>query len=390
MACRISGSTRAIVKLFPINDITSCPPFGADFISGLIMAKASVTQRYFDSTPAGEAVTLFCLDNGKGMSVDIINFGGIITAIRVPDREGKIADVALGFDELEPYLGAAPYFGALIGRFGNRIANGRFELDGQSFQLEVNNPPNHLHGGVTGFDKVIWHPTPFVTADAAGLRLFYLSRNGDQGYPGNLQVTVTYQLGADNALLVDYHAITDAATPINLTQHSYFNLAGKGDILDHQLWIDAAAITPVDERLIPTGELMAVTDTPFDFSTPKRVGQEIDADHAQLVFAGGYDHNYVLNKPQPGALSLAARVVEPVSGRVLEVLTEEPGVQFYAGNFLDGTLQGRGKVYGKRSGLCLEPQHYPDSPNQPGFPSTILRPGDEYTTRTLFRFPAPV
>lgn len=350
------------------------------------MATASVTQRYFDTTPAGEAVTLFCLDNGNGMSVDIINFGGIITSIRVPDRDGQLADVALGFDTLEPYLGAAPYFGALIGRFGNRIADGRFELDGQVFQLDVNNAPNHLHGGVTGFDKVIWYPTPFVTEDDAGLKLFYFSRNGDQGYPGNLQVTVTYRLSRNNELLVDYHATTDAATPINLTQHSYFNLSGAGDILGHEMWIDADAITPVNANLIPTGELMPVAGSVFDFKSPKPVGQDIDADHEQLAFAGGYDHNYVLNKAQQGLLTLAARVTEPVSGRVLEVLTEEPAVQFYAGNFLDGSLAARGNVYSRRSGLCLEPQHFPDSPNQPNFPSVILQPGDEYTTRTIFRF----
>lgn len=350
------------------------------------MATASVTQRYFGTTPAGEAVTLYCLDNGTGMSVDIINFGGIITSIRVPDRDGKRADVALGFDTLEPYLVAAPYFGALIGRFGNRIANGRFELHGETFQLDVNNAPNHLHGGVTGFDKVVWHPTPFVTENDAGLKLFYLSRNGDQGYPGNLQVTVTYRLTADNALLVDYHAITDAPTPVNLTQHSYFNLAGGGDILGHGMWIDADAITAVNANLIPTGALLPVKGSVFDFTSAKPVGQDIDASHEQLVFAGGYDHNYVLNKAEKDQLSLAARVTEPVSGRVLEVLTEEPGVQFYAGNFLDGSLSARGNVYTRRSGLCLEPQHFPDSPNQPNFPSVVLEPGDEYTTRTIFRF----
>lgn len=350
------------------------------------MDAVSVSQRYFDRTPAGEEVTLFSLVNANGMTVEIINFGGIITSIQVPDRYGKFAEVALGFDELKPYLGEAPFFGALIGRVGNRIADGRFELDGKTFQLGINNAPNHLHGGVTGFDKVIWHPTPFVTKDEAGLKLFYFSRNGDQGYPGNLQVTVTYRLTADNALLVDYHATTDAPTPVNMTQHSYFNLAGEGDVLGHEIFIDADHITPVNDRLIPTGELLPVADTPFDFRQPKTVAADIDATHEQLGFAGGYDHNYVLNKPAEGALLLAARVTEPVSGRVLEVFTEEPGIQFYSGNFLDGSLTGRGKVYQCRSGLCLEPQHFPDSPNQPDFPSVILHPGDEYATRTLFRF----
>jgi aldose 1-epimerase len=346
----------------------------------------TISQTHFGTTPRGENVSLFTLTNAAGMEVKITNFGGVVTAINVPDKQGQFADVALGFDELEPYLQDSPYFGALIGRFGNRIAKGRFELDGQVFELATNNDPNHLHGGVQGFDKVVWSPTTFATPTEIGLKLFYLSPNGDQGYPGNLQVMVTYTLTADNALQVDYHAVTDKPTPINLTQHSYFNLAGQGDVLEHQAMINADTFVPIDATSIPLGHLQTVADTPFDFRSAKAIGADINADDQQIVCGQGYDHNFVLNKSKPKELSLAAKVVEPVSGRVLEVYTEEPGVQFYTGNFLDGSLRGKGKTYAHRTGFCLEPQHFPDSPNQPDFPSTILQPGDEYFSRTLFKF----
>jgi aldose 1-epimerase len=345
-----------------------------------------VTQSSFGKTSAGEEVSLFTLTNAAGMEVKVTNFGGIITAIKTVDARGEFADIALGFDELEPYLQDSPYFGALIGRFGNRIAKGRFTLDGKVYQLDINNGVNHLHGGITGFDKVVWSATPFTNETAVGLVLFYVSRDGDQGYPGNLQVRVTYTLTNDNELLVDYHATTDQLTPVNLTQHTYFNLAGAGDILQHRLMINADAFTPIDETQIPSGGSRSVVDTPFDFRVAKAIGEAINQDDEQIKNGLGYDHNFVLNKTHSGELSLAARVVEETSGRVLEVYTQEPGVQFYSGNFLDGSLTGKGNTYTHRSGFCLETQHFPDSPNQPDFPSTLLHPGDEYTSRTIFKF----
>lgn len=350
------------------------------------MSKPALATSFFGKTPAGEEITLYTLTNANGMEVGIINFGGIITRIKTADRQGQFADIALGFDELEPYLQASPYLGALIGRFGNRLAKGRFELDGKTYQLETNNGANHLHGGSVGFDKVVWQATPFTADTHVGVKLFYLSRDGDQGYPGNLSVTVTYTLTNEDEILVDYHATTDQATPINLTQHSYFNLAGQGDILQHELMINADAFTPIDDTQIPVGELRSVAGTPFDFRTPKAIGADIQRDDDQLRCGLGYDHNFVLNKAAPKKLTLAARASEATSGRVLEVYTEEPGVQFYSGNFLDGSLSGRGTTFAYRTGFCLEPQHFPDSPNQPDFPSTILRPGETYTSRTIFKF----
>ena len=350
------------------------------------MSKPAISTSFFGTTPAGETVNLYTLTNTSGMEIGIINFGGIITHIKTLDRQGEFADVALGFDELEPYLQASPYFGALIGRFGNRLAKGRFELDGKTYQLATNNGENHLHGGVTGFDKVVWEATPFTADTHVGLKLFYLSRDGDQGYPGNLSVTVTYTLTNEDEILVDYHATTDQATPINLTQHSYFNLAGQGDVLQHELMINADAFTPIDDTQIPLGGSQAVAGTPFDFRTAKKIGADINQDDEQLRCGLGYDHNFVLNKAAPEKLTLAARATESTTGRVLEVYTEEPGVQFYSGNFLDGSLTGKGKTYAYRTGFCLEPQHFPDSPNQPDFPSTILRPGEVYSSRTIFKF----
>ena len=350
------------------------------------MSKPAIASSPFGTTPAGEAITLYTMTNATGMEIGIINFGGVITSIKTADRAGHLADVALGFDELGPYLQASPYFGALIGRFGNRLAKGRFELDGKTYQLATNNGENHLHGGVTGFDKVVWQAAPFSADTQVGVKLFYLSRDGDQGYPGNLSVTVTYTLTNDNEILVDYHATTDQATPINLTQHSYFNLAGQGDILQHELMINADAFTPIDDTQIPLGESRPVAGTPFDFRAAKKIGADINQADEQLCCGLGYDHNFVLNKAAPNTLTLAARAMENTTGRVLEVYTEEPGVQFYSGNFLDGSLRGKGKTYAYRSGFCLEPQHFPDSPNQPGFPSTILRPGEVYSSRTVFKF----
>lgn len=350
------------------------------------ISQLSITQTPFGEAPNATPVSLFSLTNAKGMFVKITNFGGIITEIHVPDKTGTIADVALGFDTIEPYFEKAPYFGALVGRFGNRIANGKFELDGKKYQLATNNGANHLHGGLVGFDKVVWAASTFTTDNSVGLTLKYLSVDGDQGYPGNLQVTVVYELTNNNEILTKYHAVTDKATPINLTQHAYFNLAGKGDVLGHELMINADEYVPITNTQIPFGELSSVANTPFDFRTPRFIGERITQDNEQLKNGNGYDHNYVLNKTTPKELSLAARVREPNSGRVLEVFTQEPGVQFYSSNYLDGSLTGKNWHYTRYSGFCLEPQHFPDSPNRPEFPNTILRPGEEYTSLMNYKF----
>ncbi len=362
---------------------------------GLASAEPATTgelkTKVFGKTPDGAQVDLYTLTNAKGMRVSIATLGGIVVTLEVPDRAGRIADVTLGFDSLEGYLKGHPYFGALIGRYGNRIGKGRFTLGGTEYVLARNNGENHLHGGLKGFDKVLWVAKEIPAKDGQALELSYLSRDGEEGYPGNLQVTVVYTLTEANELRMDYHATTDKETVVNLTNHAYFNLAGpgedeEGDVLGHELFIDADRFTPVDALLIPTGELRKVDGTPFDFRTPTPIGARIDGSDAQLVAGKGYDHNFVLNG-KAGSLRLAARVREPISGRVLELLTVEPGLQFYSGNFLDGTLTGKaGKVYKHRYGFCLEAQHYPDSPNKPEFPSTRLRPGETYRTTTVYRF----
>lgn len=347
--------------------------------------QASITQAPFGTLPDGRNATLYTLTNPNGIVVKVSDFGGLITSIQVPDRDGNLADIALGYDTLAPYTADSPYFGALIGRYGNRIAEGKFELDGKQYQLSVNNGGNHLHGGKSGFDRKLWRAVPFQEGDSVGITLMHRSPDGDEGYPGNLDVTVVYELTADNEFVMAFDAVTDQATPINLTQHAYFNLAGKGTILGHQLQINAEHFTPVSEKLIPTGELVEVQGTAFDFRTPRAIGERIEQDDDQLRFGQGYDHNFVLKRPPGRGDFLAARVVEPVSGRVLELYTEEPGVQFYSGNFLDGSNVGR-QTYAFRSGLCLEPQHFPNSPNTPNFPSTILRPGEEYATVSRYKF----
>jgi aldose 1-epimerase len=344
-----------------------------------------ISRAPFGVTATGEAVDRYTLSNRRGMAVEIATYGGIVVSCRVPDRAGVVADVVLGFDSLEGYLKGHPYFGAIVGRYGNRIAKGRFTLGGTTFQLARNNGENHLHGGLRGFDKVVWK-----AAEIAGpaLQLTYTSKDGEEGYPGNLSVTVVYTLTDNNELKVDYTATTDKETVVNLTNHSYFNLAGQGegDILGHRLRIDADRFTPVDAGLIPTGELRSVAGTPFDFRTERAIGERIDAEDEQIARGGGYDHNFVLNGA-PGTMRLAARVLEPRSGRVLEVHTTEPGMQFYTGNFLDGSITGKGsRVYRKRYGFCLETQHFPDSPNKPSFPPATLRPGETYRTSTIFRF----
>lgn len=344
----------------------------------------------FGTTTDGTPVEVYTLRNANGIEARVTNYGGIILSLQVPDRAGHLDDIVLGYDSLAGYLKESPYFGAIVGRYGNRIAGGHFTLDGKTYDLAVNNGANHLHGGIKGFDKVVWKAEPFARAGERGLVLTYTSPSGEEGYPGTLDVRVTYTLTDANELIFDYHATTDQATPINLTQHSYFNLAGagNGDILGHQVTINADRFTPVDSTLIPTGELRNVAGTPFDFRTPSTIGARIGQTDQQLVFGMGYDHNYVLNRPDTATgPTPAAKVVEPTTGRVMEVLTTEPGMQFYSGNFLDGSLVGKkGAAYKHRYGFAMETQHFPDSPNQPNFPSTILRPGQEYQTRTIYRF----
>jgi aldose 1-epimerase len=313
-------------------------------------------------------------------------YGGVVVSLRVPDRRGNLGDVVLGYDQLDRYLKKGAYFGALIGRYGNRIGNGRFSLDGQEYKLAQNNGENHLHGGLVGFDKVLWNRTESPTDDVFGLKLTYLSKDREEGYPGNLSVTVIYTLTNKDELKLSYSAMTDKPTVVNLTNHSFFNLAGSGSNLGHEIMINADRFTPVVKGLIPTGELRDVKGTPMDFSTATAIGARIDEDYEQLTLAGGYDHNYALNK-RDSELSLAARVSEPSTGRVMEVYTTEPGMQFYSGNFLDGSITGKGgRVYERRSAFCLETQHFPDSPNKPGFPSTVLRPGQQYSSTTIYRF----
>lgn len=346
---------------------------------------ATITESPFGTLPDGREATLYTLTNANGMIAKISNLGGVITELHVPDRDGVLADVCHGFDNVTPYMGDSHYFGALIGRYGNRIANGRFTLDGVEYQLDVNNGVNHLHGGADGFHRRLWAAETFNTPKSAGLILTYASPDGEQGYPGNAEVTVIYELRNDNELRIAFHAIADKATPMNLTNHAYFNLAGQGDILGHELRIFGDAYTPVDSGLIPAGAPLPVEGTPFDFRTPHTIGERIDQKDEQLGYGSGYDHNFVLTKEQ-GALAVAARVVEPISGRVLEVLTQEPGIQFYSGNFLHDGVSGKGRIYCYRSGFCLEPQHFPDSPNRPDFPSTLLRPNEEYSTVMAYRF----
>lgn len=348
-------------------------------------AKGSIEKADFGKTADGTTVELYTLSNGRGMTAKIMTYGGIITELLVPDREGKAGDVVLGFDNLEQYLKGHPYFGALVGRFGNRIAAGKFTLDGQTYTLAKNNGPNALHGGLKGFDKVVWKAEPAMTPAGPSLKLTYLSRDGEEGYPGNLSVTVVYTVTDKGELKIEYTATTDKATPVNLTNHTYFNLAGKGDILGHEITIAADRYTPVDATLIPTGEIASVKGTPLDFTKPAAIGSRIREIQADPV---GYDHNYILNR-SGAELALAAHVSEPTTGRVMECYTTEPGVQFYTGNFLDGTLKGKGgQVYQKHAGFCLETQHYPDSVNHPSFPSTILRPGETYRQTTVYRFGA--
>ncbi|MFH1941447.1 MAG: aldose epimerase family protein [bacterium] len=342
----------------------------------------SIQKEAFGKMPDGRAVDLYTLTNANGMEARIMTYGGIVISLEVPDRDGNLSDIVLGYDDLAGYIRQNPYFGAIVGRYGNRIAKGRFTLDEVEYSLATNNGENHLHGGLVGFDKVVWGAEPVKEKNGVSLKLTYLSKDGEEGYPGNLSCMVVYTLTNQDELKVSYEARTDKATPVNLTHHSYFNLAGQGsgDIYGHELMLNADTYTPVDEGLIPTGEIRSVKDSPMDFTTPTA----IDARIAQIE--GGYDHNYALNGGG-GLLALAARVYEPNSGRVMEIHTTEPGIQFYSGNFLDGSITGKtGKVYHKHYGFCLETQHFPDSPNKANFPSTILRPGETYKHETVHKF----
>ena len=342
--------------------------------------------------PDGRPVEEFTLTNPHGLEVRAITYGGIITVIRTPDRSGNLADIVFGFDSLQGYLEHSPYFGAIVGRFANRIAQGQFTLDGVTHHLARNNGPNSLHGGLRGFDKVLWTAEPLQSDSGAGVAFHYRSPDGEEGYPGNVDVRVTYTLTTRDELVVDYTATTDKATPINLSQHTYWNLHGDGhgNILDHVLTLEASAYTPVDSTLIPTGAIDSVAGTPFDFRTATAIGARIDAANEQLRFGRGYDHNWVLDRHGHAGAVHAARLADPVSGRVLDISTTEPGIQFYSGNFLDGTLVGKGgKVYRQGDGLCLEPQIFPDTPNQPALGSARLNPGQNYENRIVDSFLRP-
>lgn len=343
----------------------------------------------FDGMPSGEGVTLYTFRNGNGMEAAVMNYGATLVSVKLPDSMGRMTDVALGFDSLDGYLGAQPYMGAVVGRYANRIAKGRFTLDGKPYALAVNNGENALHGGLKGFDKRLWRAKSISVEGRPAVEMVYTSPAGEEGYPGTLTATVTYSLTNDNEVRLHYTATTDAPTVVNLTNHSYFNLAGagKGTILDHIVTIHADRFTPVDRGLIPTGELRSVGSTPFDFRVPAAIGARIgDTEEEQIRLGGGYDHNFVLNGPAE-QLRFVARVKEPVSGRTLEVFTDQPGLQFYTGNFLDGSVTGKGGIrYEKRFGFCMETQHFPDSPNHPEFPSVVLHPGETFQSTTVYRF----
>ena len=365
-------------KIFALLLLMSCVAFAA---------AQTVTKQTYGTTSAGENVDLYTLRNSKGVEAKITNYGGILVSLKVPDRNGKFDDVVLGFNDLDSYVAKNdPYMGALIGRYGNRIAKGRFTLNGVEYKLAVNNGENHLHGGIKGFDKVVWTGREMKTTAGPAVLLTYLSKDGEEGYPGNLSVRVVYTLTNNNELKIDYSATSDKDTVTNLTHHSYFNLAGEGngDILSHVVKINADRFVPTDAGSIPTGELKSVTGTPFDFLKPMTIGARINQDDEQLKFGNGYDHTWVINGR---GMRLAAEAYEATSGRVMQVWTTEPGVQFYTGNFLNGTLTGKsGKIYARRNGFCFETQHYPDSPNQPSFPTTTLKKGATYKSTTIYRF----
>jgi aldose 1-epimerase len=377
---RLSAAIRVVHLLFLI----------ATVISGsLAEAKSKMQKQTFGKTEDGQQVDLYVLTNKNGVEVSITNYGATVVSWKVPDRNGKLADVVLGYDNVKDYETGKAYFGATVGRYANRIARGKFTLNGVTYTLAKNDGENHLHGGIKGFSKRVWTAKDVSGSSGQALELSYLSKDGEEGYPGNLSVAVVFTLTDKNELKIDYSATTDKDTVLNLTNHSYFNLAGQGsgDILSHELMLNADRFTPVDATLIPTGELRKVTATPFGFTKTTAIGARTNQEDEQLKLGRGYDHNWVLNKEKMGVLSLAAELYEPKSGRLLEVRTTEPGVQFYSGNFLDGTARGKeGKVYNYRNGMCLETQHFPDSPNHPDFPSTVLKPGQHFHSTTVYKF----
>lgn len=359
----------------------------ACFISCQTQNNLPIPKSEFGQLPDGTVIDLYTMTNEEGMQVQIMTYGATIVSLKVADNMGQIKEVTLGFDTLDEYLEKSPFFGCIVGRYGNRIAQGTFSLEGQEYTLAQNNGVNHLHGGVQGFDKVVWQAVPKKDENGQSVTFSYTSADGEEGYPGNLSASVTYSLSNENSLKLDYVATTDKATVVNLTNHTYFNLkdAGVTDILDHTIKFNADYYTPVDETLIPTGEIAPVDGTPFDFREPHKIGERINADFEQIVNGGGYDHNMVLNG-ENGSLKLAATVFEPTTGRIMNVATTEPGCQFYSGNFLNGLTGRGGIVYNKRAGFCLETQHYPDSPNQSNFPSVVLRPGEKYQSTTIYKF----
>lgn len=371
----------------PVKTEAAKPPPSAEAIAPkqeVFWSKSS-----FGTTPDGENVMLYTLRNKTGMEARITNYGGIVVSLTAPDRDGNFEDIVLGYDSLDDYIAASPYFGALIGRYGNRIRVGKFELDGVEYTLATNNGPNHLHGGDKGFDKVVWESKIEEAAEGPSLVLSYVSADGEEGYPGEVNAVVRYTLTHDNELVIEYEAVTNKATPLNLTNHSYFNLSGNArrDILGHTLQLNAEHFTPVDDTLIPNGEYRPVEGTPFDFRTAKAIGQDIGVENEQITFGGGYDHNWVVDQNADGKWRHILTLADPESGRVMTIHSDEPGLQFYSGNFLDGSNVGKGGVvYNYRYGMCLETQHFPDSPNQPNFPSTILQPGEVYKTKTVHTF----
>jgi aldose 1-epimerase len=378
---RLRATIRAIVAVFVVLIAQTAMPFAN------IEANANMQKQEFGKLKDGQTADLYVLSNKHGMEAAITNFGATLVSLKVPDKSGKAGDVVQGYDNVSAYENGKAFFGATVGRYGNRIAHAKFTLDGVTYTLPKNDGDNHLHGV---FNKVMWEAKDVSTAAGQALELSYLSKDGEEGYPGNLSVKVVFTLPTgENALKIDYTATTDKDTVLNLTHHSYFNLAGQGsgDILQHQLTMHASKFTPVDSTLIPTGELRAVSKTPFDFSKATAIGARINQDDEQLKFGKGYDHNWVLDRKAAGSPSLAAEVYDPQSGRVVQVWTTEPGVQFYSGNFLDGTIQGKeGRTYGHRAALCLETQHFPDSPNHPDFPSTVLKPGQNFRSTTIYKF----
>ena len=385
VACSREQSTADTAQTSKAPDVTALDSTSISTPSG-----GSLTVAPFGALATGEQVHLYTMKNSRGLEMRVMDYGGIIVSLKTPDRSGAFADIVLGFDDVQGYVKSSPYFGAITGRYANRIAKGRFQLDGTTYTLAVNNGPNALHGGIKGFDKVIWKVEPRADSSGMHLVLRYTSPDGEEGYPGRLAATVTYTLTDANQLIIDYEATTNKPTIVNLTQHSYFNLHGEGSgtILDHVVTLDADRYTPIDSTSIPTGELPPVAGTPFDFRKPTPIGARIDQPDPQLKNGRGYDHNFVLDRP-PGATGLvhAAHVVDPSTGRTLDVETTEPGVQFYTGNFLDGSFVGKnGHAYQRRTGFCLETQHFPDSPNKPQFPSTVLRPGQTYRSQTRFTF----